>query len=53
MIQRFSDELAAEDPSLEGALLENAAREMLDREVHGEFFWVNLLRSIVDAYEFY
>ncbi len=53
LIQRFSDELAAEDPSLEGALLENAAREMLDREVHGEFFWVNLLRSIVDAYEFY
>jgi hypothetical protein len=43
----------AHDGGLAGAELDAAAQELARREVHKEFFWVNQLRAMVNAYEMY
>ncbi|MDE0881514.1 MAG: zinc-dependent metalloprotease [Myxococcota bacterium] len=40
------------DASLAGADLDAAALAIANSDVHKEFFWVDMIRSIVDAYEF-
>jgi hypothetical protein len=51
VLDQYRNQASAQDPSLNGASLDAAATTLANVAVHEEFFWVDLIRSIVDTYE--